>query len=254
MGKIICMSQSKGGTGKTSGTLNIAAAMVEKGLHTLVVDLDQQANLTVSLGINPLDCEINTHSLLTQANSTANSAIVATTEGIDLIPAHPDLALIEYKMPSVARDRVIARKLAPIRDNYDFIILDTAPSLGIATLNALCAADWMLIPTQPEPLCVYGLYMLLDQMENVKAESNPNLQLLGFFITFFDARSKAHKEMEKELRQKWEGLIFQSVIKRRNSIIETTLEGQSIISLKKNSDLAKEYRALTEEVISRAKQ
>jgi chromosome partitioning protein len=247
------MAQSKGGTGKTSSTLNIAAALLEKQARVLVCDLDQQSNLTVSLGINPLDCLVNTHTLLTEPNAQAQEAVVETEEGIDLLPGHPDLALVEFKMPAVARERVIGRKLAALRSSYDYILLDTAPSLGIATLNALCAADWMLVPTQPEPLCVYGLYMLLDQMETIKAESNPGLNLLGFFITFYDARSRAHKEMEKQLREKWEGQIFQSVIKRRNSILETTLEGRSMVSLKRDSELAKEYRALTQEVIKRAK-
>jgi chromosome partitioning protein len=247
MAEIICFAQSKGGTGKTSSTLNIAAVLVEKGYRVLVCDLDQQSNLTISLGVNPLDCEVNTYNLLTEASATAKDAIVSTTEKIDLLSAHPDLALVE----SVAREKQLARKLNPIAKNYDFILLDTAPSLGIATLNALCAANWLFIPTQPEPLCVYGLNMLIDQMENVRTESNPNLDLLGFFITFYDARSKAHKEIERGLREQWEGQILKSVIKRRNSILETTLEGKSIISLRSESDLAKEYRALTEEMIKR---
>lgn len=255
MAKTICLAQSKGGTGKTSSTLNIGAALAEKGYKVLACDLDQQASLTVSLGVNPVDyAQANMKQLLTEPGIKAQDLIVETQEGIDLIPSHVSLAMVEYRMPNVSREKQLSRKLKPLHDRYDYILLDTAPSLGIATLNALSAADYVTVPTQPEPLCVYGLYMLQDTIDEIRSDANPVLEMLGFFITFYDARVKGHREMEKQLREEWPDRIFKTVIKRRPSMLETTMEGRSILYLKSDSELATEYRALTEEVIKRANQ
>jgi chromosome partitioning protein len=147
---------------------------------------------------------------------------------------------------------VLRRKFAIFEQDYDFILMDTGPSLNLLTLNSLIAADYVLIPTQPEPLCIYGLASLKQTLDTLIADGdNPNLRLLGFFITFYDGRLKAHRDLERQLREGWEDQILKAVIKRRPTMLETTLEGRSALTLKSGSELAAEYRVLTDEVISR---
>lgn len=252
MGKIICLAQSKGGTSKTSSTLNLAAYFAKVGKKVLVVDLDQQCSLSISLGVNPLTTPGTTFSLLVDRESRAEDAIVRTAEGIDLIPASLDLALTEMSLrDSVSRERILGKKLRPIKDRYDFIILDTPPSFAITTLNGMAASDYLLIPVQPEPLCLYGLQQLNRNYTIIKEDANPGLQILGVFLALYDSRLTAHRELEQQIREDWQGLAFNTVIRRRSNILQATVEERSVVTSQPNSDLAHDYIELGKEILTR---
>lgn len=247
----ICLAQYKGGTGKTSSVINIAVCMKQLGYKVLVVDMDQQANLTVWLGINPTELASNISDLLTDENVAAQNILIHTKEGIDLLPSNIDLALVEMRMSPMQREMVLARKLQPIKDNYDFILIDTPPNFIMTTINAMTAADYLLVPIQPEPLCLFGLSQLTQTFDLIKRTTNPNVELLGVFITLYDARIAANVQIAEKVRQDWQRLTFETVIRRRSNVHEATLKYQSIISLYPNSELSQDYKALTREVVSR---
>lgn len=253
MAKTICLAQSKGGTSKTSSVLNIAAALVGAGHRVLVVDTDQQASLTVSLGIDPLELPQTMRHLLIDEKVQARDILTQTQEGIDLIPASIDLAMIEFSMPPVARERVLATKLNPLKSEYDFILIDTPPTFSITTLNAMSASDYVLVPVQPEPLCLYGLEQLNDTVGMIKRNIQPSLSILGLFLTLFDTRSRIHKGLETQLREGWGDLVLKTVIHRRINILEASLEGKSVVKGRPGSELAHEYQQLTREVLERAR-
>jgi chromosome partitioning protein len=254
MTKTIALCQSKGGTSKTSSVLNISACLVRNGYRVLAVDVDQQASLTVSLGIDPATLPLSMRAILTDPEVTANDVLVQTQEGIDLIPANLDLSLVEFHMSPVGRDRILARKLHQIAPNYDFIVIDTPPSFAITTLNAMAAADYLLVPMQPEPLCLLGMSQLTEAYKLVQQDANPKLEILGIFIALYDGRSSYHRDIAAKVRQDWGELTFKTIIRRRMGILEAALEGRATVSLSPNSEIAQDYLALTGEILSRVQQ
>lgn len=253
MAKIICLAQSKGGTSKTTTAINLAACLVQNGYKVLAVDTDQQASLTVSLGINPSDNPKSMRALLTEINTKPSDILVHTQENIDLLPANVDLSLVEFYMPAVGRERVLDKKLRPFSKNYDFVVVDTPPSFAITTLNAMAASDYILVPFQPEPLCLLGMSQLTEAFELVRSNANPRLKILGLFITLYDSRVRYHRDIAEQIREDWKNQLFDTIIRRRSNVLEATLEGRSIVSLRANSEVAQDYQALAREVISRAK-
>jgi len=251
MAKVICLAQQKGGTSKTSSVLNLSACLVQAGYKVLAVDVDQQASLTVSLGVDLSNLKRSMQALLTEQAVAAEEVIVKTEEGIDLIPANVDLAMVEFQMPSISRERVLARKLHPLKDRYDFILIDTPPSFAITTLNAMVAAEYLLVPVQPEPLCLLGMSQLTKFFQLVQQDTNPHIRHLGVFIALYDGRSNYHKEITKQIREDWGDLAFQTVIRRRMNILEATLKGQATTTLAPNSEVAQDYQALTKEILAR---
>lgn len=254
MGLIYTLSQQKGGVGKTALTLNMAAALAREGYRVLAVDCDSQASLTLSLGVNPLELGATMFELLTDPKVKAEAVIVPTSEaGVDLLPAHLTLAVVEMNMrDTVGRERVLHRKLEPVRDRYDFILIDCGPTLGITTLNALGAADKVIVVVQPEPLCIFGLEQLFDTVRLVRENSNANLEVAGIVISMYDARLKGHRDITEQLREQFGDLVYQTPIRRRSSIIESTANGVSIVSSKPGSDLAQDYVNLAREVAAYA--
>jgi chromosome partitioning protein len=252
MAKIICLAQSKGGTSKTSSTLNVSACLLQKGYRVLTCDLDQQASLTISLGTDPLKHPLNMYSLLTDAGVTAEDVIVKTEEGIDLIPADLDLSVVELNLKeTIGRERLLKKKLSSVAGDYDFILIDTPPSFALTTFNGMAAADYLLVPVQPEPLCLYGLRRLTENLKLIQENSNPTLRMLGVFITLYDSRLGGHKEIADQIREGWGKQAFKTVIRRRSNILQATVEARSVITMQENSDLAHDYKALTEEVLIR---
>ena len=248
---IYAISMQKGGVGKTATTLNLAASLAHDGYKVLTIDCDSQASLTLSLGVNPLELPTTMFELLTDPKVRATDVILGTNEhNIDLIPSHLTLAVVEMQMrDAVGRERILHRKLVPIKSQYDFIFIDCGPTLGITTLNALGAADKVLIVVQPEPLCIFGLEQLFETVTLVKDNSNAGLEVGGIVISMYDSRLKGHRDITEQLREQFGTLVFQTPIRRRSSIIESTNNGLSVISSKPNSDLALDYKNLAQEVL-----
>ncbi|NWJ98484.1 MAG: ParA family protein [Chloroflexi bacterium] len=253
MAKTICLAQSKGGTGKTTSTLNLGAVLAGQGYRVLLVDVDQQANLTVSLGVDPLELPKTMRSLLVEEETTAEEIIIRTSEGLDLIPANLDLAFIELAMEPLARDQVLAQKLVSVKPNYDFVLIDTPPNFSLPVTNAMTASDYVLVPVQPEPLCVFGLSLLVENLQKVKRKLNPSLVLLGLFITLYDNSEAAHVHLTERLRQDWPDFLMSQTIRDSALNDRTVLEGRSIVNSRPRSALAHDYQALTEEVLKRVK-
>jgi chromosome partitioning protein len=252
--KIICLTQSKGGTSKTSSVWNISAALVGRGHRVLAVDVDQQANLTTSLGVDPLEVEASVYTLFTEAKVTAADIRLATVEGIDLLPANNDLAVVDFAIKEVvSREKILARKLRPITAEYDFIIIDTPPSFAITTLNAMSAAHYLVCPIQPEPYCLDGMRNLVRTYELIRQDANPGLEILGVFVTMYNSRLRAHREISEVIRNDWEEKAFKTVIRERTNILESVVDGRSIVNSRPGSDLAQDYQSLTEEILSRVR-
>jgi chromosome partitioning protein len=252
MAHIICLAQQKGGTSKTSSVWNISAALVQEGYKVLVVDMDMQANLTASLGVNPLELERSMYALLSDPTVKASDVVVETAEGIDLLPADNDLAVIEFAIKeAIGREKILAKKLRPIAGNYDFILIDTPPSFAITTLNAMSAANYLLCPVQPEPYCLDGMKNLTRTFEMIQEDSNSNLQMLGVFITMYNSRLKAHREITEVIQRDWSDLAFETVIRQRTNILESAVDNRAVVTLKPNSDLAQDYINLTKEIVRR---
>lgn len=255
MAKIICLAQYKGGTGKTSSVLNIAACLAEKGKRVLVVDLDQQSNLTAWLGHDPAQLlGRNVANLLKDENDELNikDFIVDTTEGIHLLPANIELVQAEPVLQTMhGGERQLAIKLEPVLSFYDFILIDTPPSSGQMGANAFAAADYLLIPVLPELLCVQGLGSLLKAASLTQRRLNPSLRTMGMFITF-QTNKKLHQDITAQLRDAYGRQVFETEIKDRVAISESVSACQSIIKFSPRSDAAQMYRQLTEEVLKHA--
>ncbi|NWJ47071.1 MAG: ParA family protein [Chloroflexi bacterium] len=248
--KIICLAQNKGGTAKTSSVLNLAACLVQFDLRVLTVDLDQQCNLTVSLGVDPVGLNPTTFQLITDSSVTAQDTIVHTAEGIDLLPASIKLGVLNFSIQeTLGRERLLSKKIRAIIGNYDFVLIDTPPSFDIATLNGLTAADYLMVPVVPERLCVEGLGNMLRTYQEIRENSNPNLEMLGIFIARYDGRRTLHKELEGALREEWGNSAFATIIRERANMQEASMRGQSVIAYQRGSDLSADYLALTQEVL-----
>jgi chromosome partitioning protein len=252
MAVIICLAQQKGGTSKTSSVWNISACLVQNGYRVLAVDMDMQANLTYSLGVNPLELSQTMYALMADSQVKAGDILVKTGDGIDLLPADNDLSVVEFAMKeALGREKVLARKLRPIASDYDFILIDTPPSFAITTLNAMSAAGYLLCPIQPEPYCLDGMRNLVRTYEMVQENANPKLEILGVFVTMYNHRLKAHREIAEVIKRDWEDKAFNTVIRERTNILESTVDGKPIVLYKPTSDLAQDYRELTKEIIER---
>lgn len=253
MAKTICLAQQKGGTSKTTSVWNIAACLNQAGYKVLAVDADAQSNLTTSFGIKSADTAVTLYTLLTEPEATADQAVVSTEEGVDLIPADLELSAVDFRMKDrTGRERVLDKKLKRLQPNYDFIIIDTAPDLGLVTLNALTAADYLLAPIQPEPYCLRGMQTLSEIIETVKEDSMHDLRWLGVFVSMYDARITAHREIAVEIRDAWRGLYFDTIVRKRSGgLSDAVLGAKPIVGLRPTSELAQDYQALTKEIIDR---
>jgi chromosome partitioning protein len=254
-GKIICLAQSKGGTAKTSSVVNIAAALRQTGYNVLTVDLDPQANLTTSLGVEPTELKATNYELFIDTNLKAQDVVITTVEDVDLLPGSIDLAVVERNLrDSIGREKILAKKLAPLTDIYDYILCDTSPYFNILTTNGMTAANYILVPVQPEPNCIRGLGQVYDQFILIQDNLNPAVKLMGVFIVMYDSRVSGHQLLAAQVRENWGEFALETTVRRRSNILQATAEGRSVIKAQPSSDLAQDYIALTSEVINRAKQ
>lgn len=252
--RIISIVNQKGGVGKTTSAVNIASFLAELGHRTLLIDLDPQANSTSGTGI---ELENVTHTLyhLLIENCPVEKVLYASPfENLHIIPANPDLAGAEIELVDVvSRETILKRKLETIRQYYAYIIIDCPPSLGLLTLNALCASDYVLIPVQTEYFALEGLSHLVRTISLVQEDLNPELKVAGIVLTMFDKRTALHRQVVHDARSFFQDMVFQAVIPRNVRLTEAPSHGLPIALYSPNSKGYHAYLDLAKEVIERVK-
>lgn len=245
--KIIAFANHKGGVGKTTSTASVGSILASKGYKVLLIDLDAQANLTYSMKQLP-DVYQSIYNILVFKESPQPYNV---SKNLDLIPSSQELAMVDIQLSSViARERVLSRALSPIKENYDFILIDCPPSLGVLTLNACTFATDIIIPLIAEVLPFKGLAMINDFISNVRECLNPEAHVSGVLITRWE-KTKLTSGIEQELRSSWGDLIFKTKIRKNVTIAEAPLESSNIIEYAPKSNGAADYLSFTDELLTR---
>ncbi|MEN9936580.1 MAG: Sporulation initiation inhibitor protein Soj [Chloroflexota bacterium] len=260
MPRIIAVAVPKGGTGKTTTTLNLGAALAEQGQRVLLIDFDPQGNLTQSLGLRPGDVEHTVYSaikhFLTRFEPQLDQAIVRTASGVDLVPASARLNLANDELAvAIQREYVLQKLIAPVAPRYDVILIDTLPYLGVLVLNALAAAHEVLIPLQAEYLAAESVELILDQVQLMRRSGlNATLGITGILLTMVDQRTVINREAVEYARRKYgsQVTVFDAMVRRSVRFPESQASHQSILQYDPHGEGAKAYRALAEEVLRAA--
>ena len=251
MGYVYAIANQKGGVGKTTTAVNLAACIADGGEQTLVVDLDPQCNATVTLGMDR-EARPSTYDTLCGETSIAEAARPAGPDNLWVVPANRDLAGASVELPTLERSQYRLRDgLGPIRERFAASILDCPPSLGPITVNALAAADRAIVPVQAEYLALEGLVQFLDTLQSVRRELNPSLVLTGIVITMADERTRLSQDVEHELREHFPDLVMNTVVPRSIRLAEAPSFGIPVIEHAPASRGALAYRALAKEVLAR---
>jgi chromosome partitioning protein len=251
MGTIYAIANQKGGVGKTTTAVNVAACIAEAGLRTLLVDVDPQGNATVGLGVSR-DEGHGLYDVLSGDVAAADAVRTTQVDGLSLIASTPDLAGATMELPRIAGSESRLRAaLAPLRDGYEFLILDCPPSLGPLTVNALVAADRVIVPVQTEYFALEGLAGLLDTLSLIQRELNPRLTVAGMLLTMHDGRTKLAQDVEREVRTHFPSLVFDTVIPRNVRLGEAPSFGRPVIHYDPHCAGSEAYFALAKEVASR---
>lgn len=251
---IISMCNQKGGVGKTTSTINMGACLAEYGRKVLLVDLDPQGALSAGLGLHHDDIEASIYDVMLDSHTSIHSAIHRTNvSGMDLVPANIDLSAAEIQMVNeVGREHTLARALRPVHRDYDFIIIDCQPSLGLLTVNALACSQGVIIPMECEFFSLRGLALLTDTVEKVSDRINFDLKVMGILVTMFDRRTKHAREVMSRVVEYFGDQVFDTVITRTVRFPETSVAGEPITSWAPTSQAAQQYRNLAKEVIERS--
>lgn len=252
MGKIIAIANQKGGVGKTTTTVNLAASLGVLEKKVLLIDADPQANATSGLGIDAENLEAGTYQLL-EHTKTAQETIVATdSPNVDLIPSHIDLVAIEIELVDKdEREYMMKKAISELKNVYDYILIDCAPSLGLLTLNALTAADALIIPIQCEYFALEGLGKLLNTIKSVQKIHNPDLDIEGMLLTMYDSRLRLSNQVVEEVRKHFADMVFDTIIQRNVRLSEAPSYGESIIKYDASSKGAANYLNLANEVVKK---
>jgi chromosome partitioning protein len=251
--RIISMCNQKGGVGKTTTTINLGAALAEYGRKVLLVDFDPQGSLSVGLGVNPYDIDKSVYNLLMERGTALEEVVLKTNvPGMDLLPSNIDLSAAEVQLVTeVAREQVLARALAPVVADYDFVIIDCQPSLGLLTVNALTASHGVIVPLECEFFALRGVAMLVETIQKVQDRLNPELAIDGLVATMYDSRTVHSREVLARLVEAFEDKVFHTAISRTVRFPETTVAGEPITTFATSSGGAYSYRQLAREVIAR---
>jgi chromosome partitioning protein len=251
--QIIAMCNQKGGVGKTTTTINLGAALADYGRRVLLVDLDPQGALSVGLGVNYQELDRTVYNLLMERDATVDDVLLKTNvPGMDLVPSNIDLSAAEVQLVGeVAREQALRRVLEPVLPDYDFVLLDCQPSLGLLTVNALTAADGVLIPLECEFFALRGVALLIQTIDKVRERLNPHLDVKGVLATMYDARTVHAREVLARLVEAFGEKTFHTVINRTVRFPETTVAGEPITTYAPSSLGAVAYRSLAKEVLLR---
>lgn len=254
MGKIIAIANQKGGVGKTTTTVNLAAALGVLEKKVLLIDADPQANASSGLGINVDEVELGTYQLLEHAIEAKEAVVTTNSPNVDLIPAHIDLVAIEIELvDKEQREFMLNKALSKIKHYYDYILIDCAPSLGLITLNALVAADSVIIPIQCEYFALEGLSKLLNTIRSVQKIHNPTLDIEGILLTMYDSRLRLSNQVVEEVKKHFQNMVFKTIIQRNVRLSEAPSFGESIIAYDATSRGAVNYINLANEILKKHK-
>jgi len=253
VGKVVAVVNQKGGVGKTTSTINLGAALAAEGAKVLLVDFDPQGALSVGLGLNPNSLDLTVYNLLLDASVTFDEVVQhCKMDGLDLIPSNIDLAGAEIMLVSeVAREQSLKRVLARAKDRYNYILIDCPPSLGLLTINALTAAQAVLIPLECEYFALRGMALLMDTLTKIQERINPELEIEGILATMLDARTIHGREVLSRVTDAFGDKLFKTIIHKTIKFAEAPVAGEPIVTYAPKSGGAREYRELAKEVMSR---
>ena len=252
MGKVIAIANQKGGVGKTTTSVNLASALAVLEKKVLLIDADPQANATSGLGINVDEKKAGTYELLEHTAAAEDTIVKTSVPHLDLIPSHIDLVAIEIELVDKnQREFMLKKALEKVIANYDFVIIDCAPSLGLITLNALTAANSVIIPIQCEYFALEGLGKLLNTIKSVQKIHNKDLDIEGLLLTMYDARLRLSNQVVEEVKKHFSTMVFKTIIQRNIRLSEAPSYGENIIQYDATSKGAKNYLSLAEEVLKK---
>lgn len=255
MGKIIAIANQKGGVGKTTTTVNLAASLGVLEKKVLLIDADPQANATSGLGIDVDSVENGTYQLLEHTMSVEQVTVSTDSPNVDLVPAHIDLVAIEIELVDKDnREYMLKEALKDLGDKYDFVLIDCAPSLGLLTLNALTAADSVMIPIQCEYFALEGLGKLLNTVKSVQKIHNNDLDIEGMLLTMYDSRLRLSNQVVEEVKKHFADMVFDTIIQRNVRLSEAPSYGESIIKYDASSKGASNYLNLANEILKKNKE
>ena len=253
MGKVIAIANQKGGVGKTTTAINLAASLAVLEKKVLIIDADPQANTTSGLNFSPESDQKRTLYEVMIGKIDVHDALIQTEiVNLQLIPSHINLVGVEIEMLDVPnRESILKEKISTIRNDYDYIIIDCSPSLGLVTINALTAADSVMIPVQPEFFALEGLGKLLQTIRLVQRNINKSLTIEGFVVTMFDGRTKVHVQVVSELKEHFKDLVFNTIIQRNIRLSEAPSHGKPIVLYDVKSNGTSNYLNLAKEVLEK---
>ena len=254
MGKIIAIANQKGGVGKTTTTVNLAASLGVLEKKVLLIDADPQANATSGLGVDVEGVEVGTYQLLEHTALAKDTIVTTDSPNVDLIPSHIDLVAIEIELVDKDnREYMMKQAISELKEAYDYILIDCAPSLGLLTLNALTAADSVMIPIQCEYFALEGLGKLLNTVKSVQKIHNTDLDIEGMLLTMYDSRLRLSNQVVEEVKKHFSNMVFDTIIQRNVKLSEAPSYGESIIKYDASSKGASNYLNLANEILTKNK-
>ncbi len=252
MARIIALANQKGGVGKTTTAMNLAASLATLEKKVLLIDADPQANASSGLGVDVAQVDCSIYNCLIDKVDAMEAIYTTDIEGLDIIPSHIDLVGAEIEMLQLKdREKVIKRMLQPLQKEYDYILIDCSPSLGLITVNALTAADSVVIPVQCEYFALEGISKLLNTIRIIKNSLNPGLEIEGFLLTMYDSRLRLANQIYNEVKTHFQELVFKTVIQRNVKLSEAPSHGLPVILYDADSAGAKNHLALAKEIVEK---